>query len=84
MNEIYQFENLGIHESILVQMAIERRMSNITDPEDPTMKKSEKEIRAILDELTIFYDDLDRNIAHIVRSKEYLEMARRAQAQESG
>lgn len=84
MNETYQFENLGIPESIRLQMSIENRMSNITDPEDPSMKKSEKEIRAILDELTLLYCDLDKNIAAIVRHKEYLEMARRAQAQEEG
>lgn len=80
MNEIYHFENIGIRESILVQMAIEKRMTNISDPEDPIMKKSEKEIRAILDELLLLYCDLDKNIAAIVRQKEYLEMARIAES----
>ena len=84
MNQIYQFENLGIHDSIIVQMAIENREASITNPDDPAMKKTDKEIRAVLDELSQLYDDLDRNIAAIVRQKEYLEMARRAQAQESG
>lgn len=55
----YRFENLGIHESLLVQNAIELRIVGMSNE----LKGSEKAIKAVLDELDLLYDDLSRHIA---------------------
>lgn len=69
----YRFENLGIHESLLVQNAIELRIVGMSNE----LKGSEKAIKAVLDELDLLYDDLSRHIAAQEREQFYHEEMKR-------
>jgi len=68
--QIYRFENLGIHEAIIIQKSIENRKRESTQEGDPLTKRGEKEIKAVLDELDQFHDDLSRHIAAEIRKQE--------------
>ena len=74
--QIYQFEDMDNHAAIIMQMAIENRLTTITGKDDSFMKKGEKEQRAVLDELAQIYDDLDRHISAGVRRQEYERRAK--------
>lgn len=71
----YRFENLGIHESLIVQAAIETRQIEMSKD----LKGSEKSIKAVLEELDLLYDDLSRHIATLERERFYFEKAKKEQ-----
>ena len=73
MERKYHFEGLGIHESFIVQKALDMRKENIT----LAMPTSEKAFKAILEELDQMYADLDHHIADLVREQEYIKEGKR-------
>ena len=70
----YRFENLGVHESLIVQSAIELRQVEMSKELEG---KTEKQIKAVLEELDRLYDDLSRHIAEIERQRFYNEKAKK-------
>ena len=73
MEPKYRFENLGVHESLIVQQAIELRQVEMSKD----LKGSEKAIKAVLEELDLLYDDLSRHIAQVEREQYYYEKAQK-------
>jgi hypothetical protein len=70
--QLYQFPNLDIHASIIMQMSIESRLMTII----PSGEEPKKEQKAVIDELSQLYDDLDRHLAAIVRRQEYEQIGK--------
>ena len=68
--QIYKFDTLGIHEAIIIQKSIENRKRESSQEGDPLMKRGEKEIKAVFDELDQIHDDLSRHIAAEIRKQE--------------
>jgi hypothetical protein len=68
--QLFRFPGLDTHSAILVQKSIENRKENITIPDSELMKKGDKVIKAVVDELDQMFDDLDRHIAEQVRQQE--------------
>jgi hypothetical protein len=71
----YSFGKLDTHSAIIVQRAIEDRKMNITLPDSDLMKKGDKTLKAVVDELDQMNTDLDRHIAGNVRQEEYKKEA---------
>jgi len=69
----YRFPNLSIHDAIIVQSAIETRLTEMSRD----LKGSDRAIKAIVEELGLMHDDLDRHIAAIEREQYYYEKAKR-------
>jgi len=69
-DQLFRFAGLDTHNAILVQKSIENRKMNITDPQSEMMKKGDKAIKAVIEELDQMFDDLDRHIAEQVRQQE--------------
>jgi hypothetical protein len=69
----YRFTNLSIHDAIIVQTAIETRKVEMTKD----LKGNDRAIKAVIEELDLMYDDLNRHIAQIEREQYYYEKAKR-------
>lgn len=69
----YRFQTLGIHDAIIVQSAIETRKVEMT----ADLKGSDRAIKAVIEELDLLYDDLNRHIAAIEREQFYYEKAKK-------
>jgi hypothetical protein len=67
---LFRFGMLDTHSAIIVQWTIENRKKDLTLPDSELMKKGDKAIKAVVDELDQMYDDLDRHIAEQVRQQE--------------
>jgi hypothetical protein len=65
----YRFAGVGIHEALIVQQAIEARITGMT----VDLKGTEKQIKAVVEELETMYDDLNRHIAAIEREQYFYE-----------
>lgn len=69
----YRFVGVGIHEALIVQQAIEARITGMT----VDLKGTEKQIKAVIEELETMYDDLNRHIAAIEREQYFYEKAQK-------
>jgi hypothetical protein len=69
----YRFETLGTHEALIVQSAIETRLTEMT----VDLKGSDRAIKAVIEELNLMYSNLDHHIAENERQRFYHEKAKR-------
>lgn len=69
-DQAYHFGTLDISSAIIMQSALEKRKTEITDPNSAIMQKGDKALKAVIQEIDQMYDDLDRHIASIVRYQE--------------
>ena len=74
--QLYFFDGLDIHSAIILQSTIEARKTNITHEQSEVMRKGDKAIKAVIEEIDQIYDDLDRHIAAQVRIQEHLQKAK--------
>ncbi len=65
----YHFETLGTHDSLIVQQAIEKRITDMTSD----LKGTDKAIKAVVEELERMHDDLSRHIAENERREDFHE-----------
>jgi hypothetical protein len=70
----YHFENIGIHESLIFQAAIEARQIEMSKELEG---KSDRAIKAVLEELDLMYSNLDSHIAAREREQFYHEKMKR-------
>ena len=70
----YHFEGIGIHESLIFQSAIESRQIEISGE---LGSKTDKAIKAVIEELDQIHDDLSRHIATLEREQFYREKIKR-------
>lgn len=74
--QLYQFNTLDTHSAITLQLALETRKMNITSQGSELMKKGDKVLKAVIEEIDQMYDDLDRHISAGIRREELAERAR--------
>ena len=79
--KIYHFGTLDIHSAIIVQHALELRKESFTLSDE--MTRSNKEIKARIEEIDQLYDDLDRHIAGCVRQDELSRKLKAREVQEA-
>jgi hypothetical protein len=70
-DQCFSFGKLDTHSAIIMQKAIENRKMNISLPDSEIMKKGEKVLKAVIEELDQMNLDLDRHIAANVRQENY-------------
>jgi hypothetical protein len=70
-DQIYSFGKLDTHSAILMQRVIEDRKMRATLPDSDLMRKGDKVLKAVIEELDQMDLDLDRHIAANVRQEEY-------------
>lgn len=76
INQIYGFGRLDTHAAIIMQRSIEDRKKNATLPDSDLMKKGDKVLKAVIEELDQIDLDLDRHIASNVKQEEYAKEAK--------